>query len=271
MSSMFKGIKSGVFWRYMNNADARISRVATIAGSWVHALQQARQKMWGSGSTFTPLSSYASSESHHHLQNKKKYTNNWFYYFLDLSLWFCVFLIFPPFYGYFKQKQWGRGVVEVVIGKLMYYHYGQNWSWGYHGWRWHWFGSRWWLLVVVREIKKFVVFWLKGCWEALWLADKDTLQNAPLLGREKQRRRKSEALLDGLSWRERSRQWWRSCLATKVKRSLKAVEGGLVALVFSLKKMEGCERREGLTMVFLKERWGNMFISGDKRLVWLSC
>jgi hypothetical protein len=39
-----------------------------------------------------------------------------------------------------------------------------------------------------------------------------------------------------------------------VKRSLKAVKGGLVALVFSLKKMEGCERREGLTMVFLKER-----------------
>jgi hypothetical protein len=60
----------------MNNADARISRVATTAGSWVHAPQQARQKMWGSGSTLTPLSSYASSESHHHLQNKEKYTNN---------------------------------------------------------------------------------------------------------------------------------------------------------------------------------------------------
>jgi hypothetical protein len=78
----------------MNNVGAWISRAATTVGSWVHAPQQVKQKIWGSGSTFTPLSSYASVESHHHLQNKEKYTNNSFYYFLDLSLWFCFFLNF---------------------------------------------------------------------------------------------------------------------------------------------------------------------------------
>jgi hypothetical protein len=60
----------------MNNVSPWISRAATTVGSWVHALQQVRQKIWGSRSTFTPFSSYASGESHHHLQNKEKYTNN---------------------------------------------------------------------------------------------------------------------------------------------------------------------------------------------------
>jgi hypothetical protein len=41
----------------------------------------------------------------------------------------------------------------------------------------------------VREIKKSVVFGLKGYREALWLIDEDTLQNAPLLGREKKKKK----------------------------------------------------------------------------------
>jgi len=46
---------------------------------------------------------------------------------------------------------------------------------------------------------------------------------------------------------------------------------GLMALVFLLKKMEGRERRERLLIAFWKERWGNKFILGGRRLVWLSC
>ena len=33
------------------------------------------------------------------------------------------------------------------------------------------------------------MFGLKGYWEALWLIDEDTLQNAPLLGREKKKKK----------------------------------------------------------------------------------